>query len=285
MDPGLRRGDGRAVDQLLLVIDAGSTRTRAMLFAAACACFGSDQRDLTQHYPAPGLVEHDAEEIWARSLECAEAMVAKAGGADRIAAVGITNQRETIVFWSRRTGRALAPAIVWQDRRTAELCRSLKEAGHEEALRQCTGLLLDPYFSASKIAWAMANWPELRDAGDDLRVGTVESWLIHRLTGGLHITDATNASRTALMDIVTGRWDDALLGPFDVPRTALPEIVDCAGRFGETSLFGAPIPICGMAGDQQSAAIGQACIAPGDTKATYGTGAFVLTHTGAERPV
>ena len=270
--------------ETLLVIDAGTTSTRAMLFAPDGACHGCEQRDLTQHYPAPGLVEHDANEIWDRTLACTAAMVAKAGGAERIAAIGITNQRETVVFWSRKTGRALAPAIVWQDRRTDDLCRSLKEAGHEEALQQCTGLLLDPYFSASKIAWAMENWPELREAGDDLLVGTVESWLIHRLTGGLHITDATNASRTALMNIGTGGWDETLLDLFAVPCAALPEIVDCAGRFAETNLFGARIPICGMAGDQQAAAIGQACLAPGDTKATYGTGAFVLTHTGAERP-
>ena len=270
---------------MLLVIDAGTTSTRAMLFAADGTCLGCEQRELTQHYPAPGLVEHDAEQIWSLSRAAAAAMVAQAGGAGRIAAIGITNQRETIVFWSKRTGRALAPAIVWQDRRTAELCGALKEAGHEAALQATTGLLLDPYFSATKIAWAMDNWPQLRAAGDDLAVGTVESWLVHRLTGGLHVSDATNASRTALMDIDSGRWDDGLIDLFGVPRAALPEIVDCAGRFGETILFGAPIPLCGMAGDQQAAAIGQACTNPGDTKATYGTGAFVLTHTGADRPV
>ncbi|MFC7499709.1 FGGY family carbohydrate kinase [Enterovirga sp. GCM10030262] len=270
---------------MLLVIDAGTTSTRAMLFAADGTCLGSEQRDLTQHYPAPGLVEHDAEQIWSLSRAAAAAMVAQAGGAGRIAAIGITNQRETIVFWSKRTGRALAPAIVWQDRRTAEFCGALKEAGHEAALQATTGLLLDPYFSATKIAWAMDHWPQLRAVGDDLAVGTVESWLVHRLTGGLHVSDATNASRTALMDIDSGRWDDGLIDLFGVPRAALPEIVDCAGRFGETILFGAPIPICGMAGDQQAAAIGQACTNPGDTKATYGTGAFVLTHTGADRPV
>ena len=272
-------------EQALLVIDAGTTSTRAMLFAADGTCLGCEQRELTQHYPAPGLVEHDAEQIWSLSRAAAAAMVAQAGGAGRIAAIGITNQRETIVFWSKRTGRALAPAIVWQDRRTAELCGALKEAGHEAALQATTGLLLDPYFSATKIAWAMDHWPQLRAAGDDLAVGTVESWLVHRLTGGLHVSDATNASRTALMDIDSGRWDDGLIDLFGVPRAALPEIVDCAGRFGETILFGAPIPLCGMAGDQQAAAIGQACTNPGDTKATYGTGAFVLTHTGADRPV
>ena len=270
---------------MLLVIDAGTTSTRAMLFAADGTCLGCEQRELTQHYPAPGLVEHDAEQIWSLSRAAAAAMVAQAGGAGRIAAIGITNQRETIVFWSKRTGRALAPAIVWQDRRTAELCGALKEAGHEAALQATTGLLLDPYFSATKIAWAMDHWRQLRAAGDDLAVGTVESWLVHRLTGGLHVSDATNASRTALMDIDSGRWDDGLIDLFGVPRAALPEIVDCAGRFGETILFGAPIPLCGMAGDQQAAAIGQACTNPGDTKATYGTGAFVLTHTGADRPV
>jgi glycerol kinase len=269
----------------LLVIDAGTTSTRAMLFAPDGACLDTEQRDLVQHYPAPGLVEHDAEEIRDSSLACARAVAARAGGAGRIAALGITNQRETIVFWSRRTGRALAPAIVWQDRRTADMCSTWREAGHEPLVQERTGLLLDPYFSASKIAWALEHWPQLREVGDDLAVGTVESWLAYCLTGGLHITDATNASRTALMDIGAGRWDDDLLGLFGVPASALPEIVDCAGTFGETRLFGAPIPISGMAGDQQAAAIGQACLAPGDTKATYGTGAFVLSHTGAERPV
>ena len=269
----------------LLVIDAGTTSTRAMLFAPDGSCLGSEQRDLTQHYPAPGLVEHDAEEIRDSSFACARAMVEQAGGAGRIAAIGITNQRETIVFWSRRTGKALAPAIVWQDRRTADMCGAWKAAGHEPLVQERTGLLLDPYFSASKIAWALEHWPELREAGGDLAVGTVESWLVYCLTGGLHTTDATNASRTALMDIGAGRWDDDLLGLFGVPASALPEIVDCAGTFGETRLFGAPIPISGMAGDQQAAAIGQACLAPGDTKATYGTGAFVLAHTGFEKTV
>jgi glycerol kinase len=274
---------GRMTEQLL-VIDEGTTSTRAMLFAADGACLGCEQKDLVQHYPGPGLVEHDAEEIWASSLSCARAMVAKAGGADRIAAIGITNQRETIIFWSRRTGRALAPAIVWQDRRTADLCAEMREAGHEEMVQGRTGLLLDPYFSASKIAWALDHWPQLREAGGDLCVGTVESWLVYRLTGGLHITDSTNASRTALMDIKTGRWDPDLLDLWGVPAAALPEIVDCAGRFGATDpvLFGAAIPIAGMAGDQQSAAIGQACLAPGNSKATYGTGAFILTNTGSE---
>jgi glycerol kinase len=270
----------------LLVIDEGTTSTRAMLFAADGVCLASEQRELGQHYPRPGWVEHDAEEIWESSLVCARAMVEAAGGAERIAAIGLTNQRETIVFWSRRTGRALAPAIVWQDRRTAGLCDALREAGHEPMLQAKTGLLLDPYFSASKIAWALEHWPRLREAGGDLCVGTVESWLVFRLTGGLHVTDSTNASRTALMDIDGGGWDEGLLDLWGVPRAPLPEIVDCAGPLGTTdpALFGAAIPIAGMAGDQQAAAIGQGCLAPGTTKATYGTGAFVLTQAGAVRP-
>jgi glycerol kinase len=273
--------------ETILVIDEGTTSTRAMLFGADGSCRGSEQQDLAQSYPQDGWVEHDAEEIWDKSLACARAMAEQAGGADRIAALGLTNQRETIVFWSRRNGQALGPAIVWQDRRTAELCARLKADGHEETVQARTGLLLDPYFSASKIAWAMAHWPQLRDAGADLALGTIESWLVYRLTGGLHISDATNASRTALMDIRAGRWDEGLLDLFGVPAAALPEIVDCAGDYGATRAdwLGAAIRICGMAGDQQAAAIGQACLAPGETKATYGTGAFVLTHNGEAAPV
>jgi glycerol kinase len=282
------RNDGEETNMTdrLLVIDEGTTSTRAMLFAADGACLGSEQRELTQSWPRPGWVEHDAEQIWSESLACAQAMVSAAGGAGRIAAVGITNQRETIAFWSRRTGRALAPAIVWQDRRTADLCERLRERGEEEGLQERTGLLLDPYFSGSKIAWALENWPQLKEAGDDLCIGTIESWLVFRLTGGLHVSDATNASRTALMDIRTGLWDAALLDLFNVPPGALPEIVDCAGIVGETlpELFGAPIRLAGMAGDQQAAAIGQACLAEGETKATYGTGAFVLTNSGNRMP-
>jgi glycerol kinase len=275
--------------ETLLVIDEGTTSTRAMLFAADGTCLGSKSADLTQHYPAPGLVEHDAAEIWDRTLACVHAMVEKAGGAEAIAAIGITNQRETIVFWDKSTGEPVAPAIVWQDRRTAQRCRELKEAGHEPAVQAKTGLLLDPYFSGSKIGWAMANWPQLKEIGDRLAIGTIDSWLVWKLTAkntksGLHITDATNASRTALMAIGSGHWDDGLIELFDAPAAALPEIVDCAGRYGETTLFGAAIPICGMAGDQQAATIGQACLDPGETKATYGTGAFVLTQYGDRVP-
>jgi len=268
----------------ILVIDEGTTSTRAMLFGLDGTCHGSEARELTQHYPRPGWVEHDAGEIWRHSLACARAVVDCAGGAERIAAIGITNQRETVVFWDRTTGEPLAPAIVWQDRRTATDCRAMRERGLEPALQHKTGLLLDPYFSASKIGWAMANWPEVRDAGDRLAIGTIESWLIWKLTGGLHVSDATNASRTALMALGSGAWDDGLLELFDAPRASLPEIVDCAGRLGETRLFGAPIPIAGVAGDQQAAAIGQCCLARGETKGTFGTGAFVLTHAGATPP-
>ena len=270
----------------ILVIDEGTTSTRAMLFATDGKSLGSAQEPLTQHYPAPGLVEHDAAEIWTKTLACARAMVAQAGGADKISAIGITNQRETIVFWDRRTGEPLAPGIVWQDRRTAEDCAALKAAGHEATVQAKTGLLLDPYFSGSKIGWALKNWPQLKDAGENLAVGTVESYLVYRLTGGAHVSDATNASRTALMAIGSSGWDDGLLSLFGVPRAILPEIVDCAGDIGTTlpELFGGPIKITGMAGDQQAATIGQACLDPGQTKATFGTGAFILTQTGRNLP-
>jgi glycerol kinase len=270
----------------ILVIDEGTTSTRAMLFAADGRCIAVRQRALTQYYPAPGLVEHDAGEIWAHTLACARALVEHAGGAERIAGIGITNQRETIVFWDRRTGEPLAPAIVWQDRRTAAACAALKERGEEPSVQAKAGLLLDPYFSASKMSWGLTHWPQLAEAGEHLAVGTIESYLVYRLTGGLHVSDATNAARTSLMAIGTGRWDDGLLGTFGVPRSILPEIVDCAGPIGTTApeLFGGSIPILGMAGDQQAATIGQGCLVPGQTKASFGTGAFVLTQTGRVLP-
>ncbi len=266
----------------ILVIDEGTTSTRAVLFAPNGEALGSCQRPITQHYPAPGLVEHDAGEIWNLTLECTRAMVEKAGGPTKIAAIGITNQRETAVFWDRRTGEPLAPAIVWQDRRTADICADLKDRGEEPVVQAKTGLLLDPYFSGSKIGWALKNWPQLNDAGEHLAVGTVESYLVYRLTGGRHISDASNASRTALMAIGSGGWDDGLTDLFGVPREILPEITDCAGDLGTTmpQWFGAAIPISGMAGDQQAATIGQGCFEIGQTKATFGTGAFVLTQTG-----
>ena len=269
----------------LLVIDEGTSSTRAMLFDTSGQCLGIAQNPLTTNFPQPGWVEQDAAEIWRLTQAAARQVVAKAGGASAIAAIGITNQRETLVCWDRRTGEPLAPAIVWQDRRTAAVCAELKAAGHEAAVQAKTGLLLDPYFSASKIGWALQHWPQIREAGDHLCVGTVDSWLIFKLTGGLHVSDATNASRTALMDINAG-WDDGLLDLFGVPRSALPEITDSAGHFSDSLAdhFGAPIPICGIAGDQQAAAIGQACFAAGDTKATYGTGAFILSQAGPNPP-
>ncbi len=264
----------------LLVLDEGTTSTRAMLFTPDGRCVAGQAREIHQHYPRPGWVEHDAREIWSSTRDVAAAMVVRAGGATNIAAIGIANQRETVVFWDRSTGEPLAPAIVWQDRRTGDECRVLRERGYEDLVRQRAGLLLDPYFSASKIGWAMREWPGVADAADRLAIGTIESWLMWKLTNGLHITDATNASRTALMSLTSARWDAELLDLFGVPGAALPEIVDCAGRFAETTLFGGGIPICGLAGDQQAASIGQACLVSGETKATFGTGAFILTNAG-----
>ena len=275
------------MSETILVIDEGTTSTRAMLLTLDGRCLATEQTELTQHYPRPGWVEHDADEIWRKTLSVAGAMVAQAGGPSRVAAIGITNQRETIVFWDRTTGRPLAPAIVWQDRRTAADCAKLKEAGHEPAVQAKSGLLLDPYFSGSKIGWALRNWPQLAQAGDRLAVGTIESYLVYRLTGGAHVTDATNASRTLLMAIDgDGGWDGGLCDLFGVPMRLLPEIVDCNATVGTTDpeLFGRAIPIAGMAGDQQAATIGQACLAPGQTKATFGTGAFILSASGTERP-
>lgn len=269
---------------IIIVIDEGTTSTRAMAFRSDGTCLATKAAELTQHYPESGLVEHDAREIWDRTRSVTASVIDSVGGASKIAAIGITNQRETIVFWDRVSGEPLAPAIVWQDRRTASLCRSLRDAGHEPVVQAKTGLLLDPYFSGSKIGWAMEHWPQLREAGERLAIGTIDSWLVWKLTGGLHITDATNASRTALMAIGSGDWDDGLIDLFRAPRAALPEIVDSAGNFAATTCFGAPIPICGIAGDQQAATIGQACLSRGDTKATFGTGAFILTQSGPTPP-
>ncbi len=272
---------------LLLALDAGTTSTRAIAFSRDGAITASCGRPITQHYPQPGWVEHDAAEIWRASRDCL-IDVADQVGAANIAAIGITNQRETVVFWDKTTGEPLAPAIVWQDRRTADACAALKAAGHEPAVQAKTGLLLDPYFSGTKIAWALANWPDVAAAATDGRLltGTVESWLIWKLSAGrAHITDATNASRTLLMDLATCQWDDELCALFGVPRTILPAIVDCAGPLATTALLGGETAITGSAGDQQAAAIGQACLNPGMVKATYGTGCFVLAHAGATPPI
>ena len=272
-------------EPLILVLDAGTTSTRAMLFTAAGEPRGVAQAELTQHYPRPGWVEHDAGEIWDKTLACARAMVEKACGAERVAAIGVTNQRETVVAWDRATGEPLACAVVWQDRRTSVFCDELREAGHEAAIRDQTGLLLDPYFSATKMRWLLDNEPAVAEAAraGRLAFGTIESWLVFKLTGE-HLTDAGNASRTLLLPLAGASWDAGLGELFGVPREALPEVVDSAGRFASTGLFGAEIPICGLAGDQQAATIGQGCLRTGDTKATYGTGAFVLANQGAAIP-
>ena len=286
--------------QSILVLDEGTTSTRAMVFAADGALLHVAQADLTQHYPKPGWVEHDAAEIWDKTLGCARKVVAEAGGAEAIAAIGITNQRETIVAWDKTTGKPLAPAIVWQDRRSADFCAELKEQGHEAAVQAKTGLLLDPYFSGTKMRWMLDNVPAVQSAAAKgrLALGTVESWLAFKLTGGAaaekaaHISDASNASRTLLMALDGpnahdgGGFDEGLCELLGVPIEALPQVVDTHGVLAEcdASLFGASIPICAMIGDQQSATIGQGCLKVGDTKATYGTGAFVLTNKGSQVP-
>ncbi len=274
------------MDGCILVLDEGTTSTRAIVYAHDGRVLHTAQKELTQHYPQPGWVEHDANEIWERTLDCARAVIEQVGGADRIAALGITNQRETVVAWDRQTGEPITRAIVWQDRRTAPFCAALREGGHEEAVQALTGLVIDPYFSGSKMRWILDNVPAARDLGDRLAFGTVESWLVWKLTGGLHVSDASNASRTQLLALDAPGWDEGLLDLFGVPRAALPEVVDTHGEIGrcDPALLGAAIPICGLAGDQQAATIGQHCLAVGDTKATFGTGAFVLTNMGAKLP-
>ncbi|GGE04853.1 glycerol kinase [Polymorphobacter glacialis] len=267
---------------LLLVLDAGTTSTRAIAFTQGGEIVANLGKPITQHYPRPGWVEHDAGEIWRASRDCL-IEVADIVGVPRVAAIAITNQRETVVFWDRVSGEPVAPAIVWQDRRTAEACAALQAAGHEAMVQAVTGLILDPYFSGTKIRWALDNWPAVAAAqtAGRLLVGTVESWLIWKLSAGTrHITDATNASRTLLMNLAACKWSPELLGLFGVPAGILPQITDCAGALATTALLGQEIPITGSAGDQQAAAIGQACLSPGQLKATYGTGCFLLAHTG-----
>ena len=271
----------------LLAIDQGTTSTRAMVFDRDGGCRGRAQRALPQNFPADGWVEHDPEAIWRAVCDTGRGALAEAGlGAADIAAIGITNQRETTVLWDRDDGRPIYNAIVWQDRRGAALCRRLAEAGHEAAVQARTGLVLDPYFSASKIAWLLDEIDGARAAAarGALAFGTIDCFLLWRLTGGrVHATDATNAARTLLFDIHRQDWDDDLLALFDIPRAILPEVRDCAGVFGtaEADPFGAPVPIAGIAGDQQAALVGQAGFAPGIIKSTYGTGCFVLLNTGA----
>ncbi|MEJ0025859.1 MAG: glycerol kinase GlpK [Rhizomicrobium sp.] len=272
----------------ILAVDQGTTSTRAILFDAAARPLAGHAIELKQHYPENGWVEHDAEDIWQATLACARAAL-KGVPAASVAAIGITNQRETTVAWDRRTGKPLHNAIVWQDRRTAERCRALKARKLEPRIAARTGLLLDPYFSATKMEWLLDHIPGSRrraEAGE-IALGTVDSWLIYKLTGGrVHATDVTNASRTMLLDLKTLDWDAELMKLFGVPRRALPDVRDSAGDFGRTeeSLLGASIPILGVAGDQQAAAFGQACFSPGDVKSTYGTGCFALVNTGPKVP-
>lgn len=270
----------------ILVLDQGTTSSRAILFDAGGKLVASAQRELTQHFPQPGWVEHDPTEIWQSQLACARQALAGIALAD-LAAIGIANQRETTLLWERASGRPLAPAIVWQDRRTAERCRALVAAGHQDLFRRRTGLVLDPYFSGSKLAWLLDTLPGARARAErgELAFGTVDSWLIWQLTGGRrHVTDATNASRSLLFDIHRGAWDDELLAILNIPRPLLPEIVASAGLVDHTeaSLFGRAIPITGLAGDQQAATFGQACFSPGMAKNTYGTGCFLLMNTGRQ---
>ena len=274
--------------EYLLAIDQGTTSTRAIVFDLALAPVASAQQELRQIYPAPGLVEHDPEEIWSATLATVRTAMGRAGAqAKDIAALGITNQRETAVIWDRATNRPIHNAIVWQDRRTADRCAALRQDGHEPTIAARTGLLLDPYFSATKIAWLLDHVEGARAAAAEGRLafGTVDSFLLWRLTGGrVHATDATNASRTLLLDIHRGSWDAELCRLFDVPEALLPEVRDCAGDFGTTDHFGGPIRILGIAGDQQAAMVGQGCFASGMVKSTYGTGCFALINT-ADQPV
>ncbi len=274
----------------LLAIDQGTTSSRAIVFDKALRPLATAQQEFKQHFPSPGLVEHDAEEIWKTVLETTRSALSKANlTSSSIAAIGITNQRETTVIWDKTTGKPMYNAIVWQDRRTSDVCEKLRQQGHEALINKKTGLLLDPYFSATKIAWILDTVSGAREAANagKLAFGTIDCFLLWRLTGGkVHATDATNASRTMLLNINNGQWDDELLNLFNIPRALLPEVRDCSADFGETAsgLFDAPIKILGMAGDQQAATIGQCCFKPGMMKSTYGTGCFALLNTG-EKPI
>ena len=275
---------------LLLSIDQGTTSSRAMLFEKDGSTFAVAQAEFTQHYPHSGWVEHDVEEIWDTTLRVCKEVLATAAQAKRtVAAIGITNQRETTVIWDRQTGKAIHNAIVWQDRRTADYCKGLKEAGHEADVSERTGLLLDPYFSGTKVNWLLDNVDGARARAEkgELAFGTMDSFLIWRLTGGkAHMTDTTNACRTLLFNIHSNEWDDALLTLLNVPANLLPQVMDCAADFGTTeeSVLGQSIPICGVAGDQHAASIGQVCFEEGMVKSTYGTGCFVMLNTG-DKPI
>ena len=273
--------------RFMLALDQGTTSSRAILFDSAGKVFGAEQQEYPQHYPQPAWVEHAPEDIWASQVGVVEKLLRTRNiDASEIAAIGIANQRETTVLWERETGRPVANAIVWQDRRTAPLCEQLRADGCESLIREKTGLPLDPYFSGTKIRWLLDNVPSLRGRAErgEIAFGTVDSFLLWRLTGGkVHATDVSNASRTLLFNIHTCQWDDALLDLLQVPRALLPEVRPSSHLYGETdsALFGASIPIAGVAGDQQAATFGQACHKPGMAKNTYGTGCFLLMNTGA----
>lgn len=272
----------------ILAIDQGTTSSRAILFDADLNITAIAQEEFPQHFPASGWVEHDPADIWQSTVRTARDALHHAGIEPRnIVAIGITNQRETTLVWDRKTGEPIYRAIVWQDRRTADFCAALKAAGHEPMIAERTGLLLDPYFSGTKLRWILEQVPGARARAEkgELAFGTVDCFLIWKLTGGqVHATDATNAARTLLYNIDTGEWDPEICALLDVPMTLLPEVKDCAADFGFTTpdLFGTPIPIRGVAGDQQAATVGQACFAPGMMKSTYGTGCFALLNTGAQ---
>ena len=268
----------------ILAMDQGTTSSRAIIFDPSYSVVALAQEEFQQHFPHSGWVEHSPADIWRTTLNTAKTAITKAGiSPKQISAIGITNQRETTLIWDRKTGEPLYNAIVWQDRRTAEYCNGLKSQGHEPSITKKTGLLLDPYFSASKLAWILDNVDGARaraEAGE-LAFGTVDTWLLWNLTeGASHATDATNASRTMLYNIHLGEWDAELLTLFNIPSNLLPTVKDCAADFGHSSLLGAIIPILGIAGDQQAATLGQACFNPGMMKSTYGTGCFALLNTG-----
>ena len=272
----------------VLAIDQGTTSSRAIVFRSDISIAASAQQEFPQHFPASGWVEHEPEDIWTSTIATCREALNKAGlAAKDIAAIGITNQRETTVVWDRATGQAVHRAIVWQDRRTADICTKLKADGHEPAITAKTGLIIDPYFSGTKVAWILDHVPGARERAmrGELLFGTVDCYLLWRLTGGrVHATDATNASRTLLFNIHNGEWDDDLLKILRVPRSMLPEVKDSSADFGDSvpELLGGSIMIAGIAGDQQAATIGQACFEPGMIKSTYGTGCFALLNTGAE---
>jgi len=277
-----------AKPRFILAIDQGTTSTRAILFDTNAEPQATAQQELPQIYPADGWVEHDAEEIWRATVAVVKAVLAKAhAAASDVVAAGITNQRETTVVWDRQSGKPIHNAIVWQDRRTTAFCRELVAAGHGEAVQKKTGLIIDPYFSGTKVAWLLDHVAGARSAAEEGRLafGTIDCFLLWRLTGGkVHATDATNASRTMLFNIHTQRWDEELLEMLNVPASLLPEVKDSAADFGATEkkLFGAALPVAGMAGDQQAALVGQAGFGPGMIKSTYGTGCFVVLNTGEQ---